>query len=143
MPAALLQRQLRHVRAAHRDVTAQRAPSNRRAPVRQLPTGWGRTHARASPCQLTSSAALACCPPQAWLYSWACLPQGEYIKRLGLLFGFFATTIGGPISYVTFDPAKDVSGGCFGSVGRTVVPCWLQYSVQCSSHLSPLTQQRT
>ncbi|KAI8476428.1 MAG: hypothetical protein J3K34DRAFT_258620 [Monoraphidium minutum] len=44
---------------------------------------------------------------QAWLYSWATLEQADYIKRLGLLFAFFFTTIGAPISYVTFDPAKD------------------------------------
>jgi hypothetical protein len=30
---------------------------------------------------------------QAWLYSWATLPQGDYIKRLATLFLFFA---GGP-----------------------------------------------
>ncbi len=45
----------------------------------------------------------------AWLYSWATLPRDEYVKRLALLFAFFVTTIGGPISYVTFDPFKDVS----------------------------------
>ena len=44
----------------------------------------------------------------AWLYSWATLPQADYVKRLALLFGFFATTVGGPISFVTFDPLKDV-----------------------------------
>jgi hypothetical protein len=47
---------------------------------------------------------------QAWLYSWATLPQGDYVKRLGILFAFFGVTISGPISYVTFDPAQDVSG---------------------------------
>ncbi|KIZ07014.1 Uncharacterized protein ycf36 [Monoraphidium neglectum] len=44
---------------------------------------------------------------EAWLYSWATLEQGDYIKKLATLFGFFFAVVGGPISYVTFDPAKD------------------------------------
>ncbi|GBF89149.1 DUF1230 family protein [Raphidocelis subcapitata] len=44
---------------------------------------------------------------QAWLYSWATLPQDDYVKRLASLFLFFSVTVGGPISFVTFDPLKD------------------------------------
>lgn len=44
---------------------------------------------------------------RAWMFSWATLDQTEYIKRLATLFAFFAITIGGPISYVTFDPLRD------------------------------------
>lgn len=43
----------------------------------------------------------------AWLYSWATLDQAEYLKRLATLFAAFFFAIGAPISFVTFDPAKD------------------------------------
>jgi hypothetical protein len=40
------------------------------------------------------------------------------VKRLAGLFLFFSVTVGGPISYVTFDPLKDVSAeGAYGGRG--------------------------
>lgn len=43
---------------------------------------------------------------QAWLYSWAVLPLGDYVKRLALVFGFFFAFVGAPIADQTFDLSK-------------------------------------
>lgn len=38
------------------------------------------------------------------LYSWAILPQSEYLRRLGILFGVVFTLLGVPVASQTFDP---------------------------------------
>lgn len=63
----------------------------------------------------------------ALLYSWACLPQAEYVKRLAGLFGFFFLLVGCPISYVTFDPLADPAefalSAAVGSLAVVVIAC--------------------
>ena len=38
------------------------------------------------------------------LYSWGCLDQGDYIKRVAILFTGLFFLFGAPISFQTFDP---------------------------------------
>lgn len=57
----------------------------------------------------------------------ACFPQGQlefndYIYRLGGVFAFFMTLVGGPIAYQTFEPtAQPVEWALSASVGSLVV----------------------
>lgn len=59
-----------------------------------------------------------------FLYSWALLPTGGLLLRVGALFGGVFALLGGPISNATFDPAQQpVEFVLAGSAGSLVVVC--------------------
>lgn len=69
------------------------------------------------------------------LYSWATLEPSQYLRRLGLLWLFFFSLVGGPIAYQTFDPLQQpleffLSGatGAFVVVAIAVVRIYLGWS---------------
>ncbi|PNH02065.1 hypothetical protein TSOC_012026 [Tetrabaena socialis] len=56
------------------------------------------------------------------LYSWGSLEQGEYVKRLAGVYGFFFAFMGGPIAYQTFEPTdQPLEWFLSGSTGSLLV----------------------